>query len=325
MFENQETPVPETVYPVELSPPDILPYRQGNTGIDYVHSFPGPEPGPHVLVNALTHGNEICGAIAVEFLFRHNLRPRKGTLTLSFANVAAYLAFDPADPGASRYVDEDFNRLWVKDVLDGSRRSAELTRAREMRAVIEKTDYLLDLHSMQTPSKPLILVHGHEKERRLARRVGYPETVVCGPGHVKGLRMIEYEPFNDEGNDKAALLVECGQHWQAGTADVAIDTALYFLIALGVIEPSFAEVHLTVNPPPEQRMLEVTGGVTAKSDGFRFVDHFTGLEEIPATGTVIATDGELEITTPHDDCVLIMPSYRSEAGSRMVRFARWID
>ena len=316
--------MPETSHPVELSPPDISPYRKGNTGIDYVHSFRAAVPGPHVLVNALTHGNEICGAIAVDFLFRHDLRPLKGTLTLGFANVAAYETFDTANPGASRFVDEDFNRVWTRDDLDGPRQSAELARAREMRAVIEQADYLLDLHSMQTPSKPLMLVHGLEKERRLARRVGYPETVVCGPGHVEGLRMIEYEPFNDTANDKTALLVECGQHWQSGTAAVAIDTALYFLKALGVIEPSFADSHLTVNPPGEQRMLEVTDGVTARTDTFRFVERFTGLEEIPTAGTVIATDGGLEITTPHDDCVLIMPSYRAEAGSRMVRFGRWI-
>ena len=36
-------------YTVELTPPDIEPYRAGNTGIDYVTSFDAPEPGPHVL------------------------------------------------------------------------------------------------------------------------------------------------------------------------------------------------------------------------------------------------------------------------------------
>ena len=48
-------------YTVELSPPDIEPYRAGNTGIEYVTTFAASEPAPHVLVTALTHGNEICG------------------------------------------------------------------------------------------------------------------------------------------------------------------------------------------------------------------------------------------------------------------------
>src|SRR5690348_654658 len=97
---------------IELSAPDISAYAAGNTGIPYVTSFASSRPGPHVLVNALTHGNEICGAIALDELFRAEVRPAVGKLTLSFANVAAYRRFDAADPTASRFVDEDFNRVW---------------------------------------------------------------------------------------------------------------------------------------------------------------------------------------------------------------------
>src|SRR5207248_6322837 len=96
-------------YTVELVPPDIEPYRAGNTGIEYVTTFEAKEPGPHVVVTALTHGNEICGAIALDRLFRAEVRPRRGRLSLAFNNVAAYHEFDPRYPIASRYVDEDFN------------------------------------------------------------------------------------------------------------------------------------------------------------------------------------------------------------------------
>jgi len=110
--------VPEPSYAVELSPPDIEPYRAGNTGIDYVTSLESGQPGPHVLVTALTHGNEICGAIALDRLFRAELRPSRGKLTLAFDNVAAYHSFDHRMPTASRFVDEDFNRLWSAATLD---------------------------------------------------------------------------------------------------------------------------------------------------------------------------------------------------------------
>src|SRR3546814_5684842 len=59
-------------YPIELTAPDIGPYRGGNVGIDYVHSFDSGQSGPHVMVCPLTHGNEICGAIALDFLFRRS-------------------------------------------------------------------------------------------------------------------------------------------------------------------------------------------------------------------------------------------------------------
>ena len=45
-------------YTVELTAPDIEPYRAGNTSVDYVTTFEATQPGPHVVVTALTHGNE---------------------------------------------------------------------------------------------------------------------------------------------------------------------------------------------------------------------------------------------------------------------------
>jgi len=55
---------------VELTPPDIAPYRAGNTGVEYVTTLAAREAGPHAVVLGLTHGNEICGAIAIDRLFR---------------------------------------------------------------------------------------------------------------------------------------------------------------------------------------------------------------------------------------------------------------
>ncbi len=104
---------------VELQPPDIAPWRDGGTGVDWVHVHQSERPGPTVLVQALTHGNEICGAIALDALMREGLQPARGRLILSFANVAAFHRFDPAYPHASRCVDEDLNRVWGDDRLFG--------------------------------------------------------------------------------------------------------------------------------------------------------------------------------------------------------------
>ena len=79
----------EPNYAVELAPEDLGPYRASGTGVDHVHSFAAARPGPHVMVNALTHGNELCGMVVVKRLLDLGVRPRRGRLTLSFANVAA--------------------------------------------------------------------------------------------------------------------------------------------------------------------------------------------------------------------------------------------
>ncbi len=309
--------------PIELTPPDISAYRTGNTGVDFVTTFDSGRPGPHVMVNAVTHGNELCGAIAVDFLFRHEVRPQCGKLTLSFANYMAYLEFDPDNPTASRFVDEDFNRLWDEVVLDGPRNSVELTRAREMRPIVDTVDYLLDIHSMQTSVAPLMLAGPLEKGRRFAQRIAYPEHVVCDEGHAAGRRLRDYGAFADPESPRNALLVECGQHWEKASAEVALETTLRFLDRLGVIDSDFAARHLRATPGP-QKIIEVTEAVTIGPDGFRFEGTFDGLEVIPRAGTILGYNGDAPVTTPYDDCVLIMPSKRLQPGQTAVRLGRFV-
>lgn len=305
-------------YPVELSPPDIRPFRAGNTGIPYVTTFDSARPGPHVMVNALTHGNELCGAIALVALFERGIRPIRGKLTLSFANVAAFEAFDPAQPSASRFVDEDFNRVWDDATLEGPRDSVELRRARELRPLVDEVDLLLDIHSMQHDTLPLMMAGMTRKAIALARRVAVPEVIVRDAGHAAGRRMRDYRGFADERSPKNALLVECGQHWEARSAEVAIDTALRFLAAVGAIDPGLAPAE----PVAAQRVIEVTEAVTVATERFRFAAPYRGLEVVPEAGTVIAYDGEAPVATPYDDCVLIMPSRRLVPGQTAVRLGR---
>ncbi|WP_256681771.1 succinylglutamate desuccinylase/aspartoacylase family protein [Pseudomonas sp. R4-35-07] len=141
-------------YPIEVDFPDLSPWKNGNSGIDYVYSFDSGEPGPHVLIMALTHGNEVSGAIAVDALLRRGIRPRKGRLSLAFGNVEAYQRFDPQNIDASRFIDEDMNRVWLPSALEGERESVELRRARELRPLIDTVDLLLDIHSMHEESPP---------------------------------------------------------------------------------------------------------------------------------------------------------------------------
>src|SRR5918995_1814555 len=111
-------------YAIEIKPPDIAAYRKGNAGVDYVHVMDSGKPGSNVMIQALTHGNEFCGAIALDFLFKEKITPLKGKLILAFANVAAFARFDFDDPDRSRYIEEDYNRVWADAVLNGARDSA---------------------------------------------------------------------------------------------------------------------------------------------------------------------------------------------------------
>ncbi len=316
----------EPKYSVELTPPDIEPYRAGNTGVEYVTTFDSGVSGPHVLVTALTHGNEICGAIALDRLFRAGLRPRQGKLTLAFDNVAAYRSFDRRYPVASRFVDEDFNRLWDETTLDGPRQSTELARARTLRPFVDTADFLLDIHSMQYATAPLMLAGTLDRSVALARRVGIPELIMCDAGHAAGKRMRDYGPFGDSASTKTALLIEAGQHWQNRAAEVATDVMLRFLIAVGALTRDDAApiAGPDFDAHPQQRIIEVTEAVTIASDKFEFVDDFRGLEVLSPKGTLIGRDNGREVRTPYDDCVLIMPSRRLAKGHTAVRLGRFV-
>jgi hypothetical protein len=78
-------------------------------------------------------------------------------------------------------------------------------------------------------------------------------------------------------------------------------------------------------PPEPQRVIEVTTTVTITSDMFRFAQPVHGLQSIPKMGTVYAMDGNTQVRTPYDDCVLIMPTRRPKKGETAVRIGRYVD
>jgi len=310
--------------PVELSPPDIGPWRAGNTGVDFVHRFEAGAPGADVMVPALTHGNEICGAIALDWLLRQGFRPRRGRLTLAFANVDAYARFDAADPYPSRCVDEDFNRVWADAVLFGPRDSAELRRARQLQPFVDAAELLLDIHSMSEPCRPLMVCGTLDKNAALARELGVPADLLIDTGHPAGLRMIERGGFGDPASPRRALLVECGYHWERAAAEVAVDTLVRFLGLAGLADAAWVQAHVRLPLPTEQRLVRVTEAVVARSADFRFLVPTVGLSVVARAGTPIAQDGDRIWTTPYDDCVLVMPgTHNLKPGGTAVRLGRF--
>jgi len=313
-------------YPVEVEFPNIDKWQHGNTGVDYVHSIDSGIAGPHVMILALMHGNEVSGAITVERLLQAGLKPLKGRITLGFANVEAYRRFDARNPDATRYVDEDMNRVWSSSRLDGAEDSIELRRARQLRPLIDTVDYMLDLHSMHEEAPPLIVSGPLDKGIQFAAEVGAPEHVIIDVGHPNGKRMRDYAGFGDPASAKNALLIETGQHFSARSKDVAMDSACRFLIATGVMQAAALSAFLFAAAAPAQRFFRVTEPVVATSFDFEFAEDYRGMEIIAKAGTVIAREGEHEFVTPYDNCVIVMPSLRQLGpGVTVVRLGHIVN
>ena len=313
--------------PFELPVPDLGDWRQGNEDAEGIWHFDSGLPGRHVMLTALVHGNELCGAWALKGLLEAGLRPQHGRLTLAFCNLEAFDRFDLANPDAARFVDEDLNRQW-SDARINVADSSERRRAAQLRPYVARADWLLDLHSMHEPCAPLLLTGMQPRNLHLARTLAAPEHIVVDAGHKDGTRMRDYGRFGQpdaEGGDTRSLLVECGFHGDPASRAVAQDQCVRFLQAAGVVDSATLARGLPgwrLPDAPRQWALEVTGPVVARSERFRFTQPFTGLEVIPQAGTVIGDNDGEPVTTPDDDCVLVMPSTRqARAGVTVVRFA----
>jgi predicted deacylase len=307
---------------VNIPVPDLRRWLAGNAGIPGVWSFAADHPGPHLAITAIMHGNEIAGAAVLDRWLRVGIRPARGRLSLALCNIEAFARFDREDPTVSRYVDEDMNRVWDRAVLDGPRRSCELRRARALRPMIETVDMLVDLHSMLWASDPLILTGETEKAARLGLAIGVPPMVVADAGHAGGRRLIDHDRFADPSTAPAAVLVEAGQHWEPATIERMERAAARALRHAGMARPGQDLAPEADEPAP--RRAEVTRTVTARSRNFAFVREFRGGDVIPARNTLIAMDGEEEVRTPHDDCILVMPTPIVHRGHTAVRLARFV-
>ena len=302
---------------LELLPRDLRPYRDGNAGIPYVHRFDSGQPGPHVLVNALTHGNEFCGMVAATHLLDRGVRPKIGTLTVSFANVEAYDSFDAAEPLKSRMVVHNLNRIWSKEWLEGQENSPDLRRARELRKVVAAADHILDIHSTAQPVSPFWVYPGFERNAKAAMAVGVPDIHLVMPGGMKtGTPLIEHGRHGRADHHGVGLVAECGQHFLRASGDLAIEVTLRFLAHFGLVDadPSWPA-------PGPQRRYELLATPVIKTPDVKFVRPLAGLETFDK-GELIVTDGAEEIRSPCDGCTIFMPARVHVPGRELVYLTR---
>ena len=307
----------------KLSVPDLGAERAGNTDTPGVWHFDSGVPGRSLMVSALVHGNELCGAWALKDLLAAGFRPRRGSLTLAFCNLDAFDRFDPASHDASRFVQEDMNRVWSAQRLDDPS-TADRRRAAALRPWGERADWLLDLHSMHEPGEPLLLTGVLPRNIALAKRLQAPRHVIVDAGHKDGVRMRDFAQFGDPAREDAcALLIECGFHGDPASREVARDMVARMLLESGVADAADVPAGWLLPAAAAQRVLEVTDAVVAPSMDLRFSQPWSGLETLEAAGSVLGWADGQPIVTPYDRCTLVMPSLRQlKPGVTVLRLAR---
>ena len=201
-----------------------------------------------------------------------------------------------------------------------------MKRALVLRPFVERADLLLDLHSMHDDGVPLMLAGPLDKGVAFAKRVGTPFDIVRDAGHAAGMRMRDYRGFGDTRSAKNSLLIETGQHWRNSSVTVAKDVTHRFLTETGVVEASDLPADWKQPTPGRQRVVQVTHAIATRRGNFVPARRFEGQEVIAKAGTVLGHDDGEPVTTPYDDCVLVMPAVNRplRAGVTVVRLGRLI-
>ena len=319
---------------IQVEPRDLGPYKDGGTGIDYVHTFDSGVDGPHVMINSINKGNEICGSEAVATLLDNKLRPRRGKLTLSFANVGAYETLDVRNPAPAKFLDINFNRIWDDRILDDDSDAYEIRRARDMRPVIRQVDYLLDLLSdcfYRAPDPwfdpPLLSYVDKPAARAMADKIAYPlHHIGCGTGgdgdHTRLL--FEYDRFSDPNDPAVGLLAECGPHFATESIKNSLNAAARFLLATGTIDAADAAPYGALEKTEAFTVYTDMKAPGAKTDAFKWAGTYHGHNRFNK-GDLVATDGDVELRAPYDDCVLITVNDDVKAGQGIGHFIRQIS
>ena len=206
--------------PVEIEAPDIGAHRRGNTGIPYVTSFASGRAGPHAVITALVHGNELCGVHALLALLEREVRPAHGRLSLAFVNTLAYERFDPDNPKLTRYVDEDLNRVWDSGDPRG-RTSFGRARAGARDPAADRGRRCAARPALDAAAGAAAAALRHPRQRPPARRrdrLSGARGGRCRPS-APAPGCATSAAFADPASPAAAMLVECGQHWARSSVD----------------------------------------------------------------------------------------------------------
>lgn len=250
-----------------------------------VITIAGSEPGPAVAIFAGVHGNERAGVYALQQLLPA-LSITKGTLYVAFAN-------PPAIEANVRMVNKNLNRCFYKD---NKGTDPEDIRARELMAVLDKCDALLDLHMFyDEKDKPFVICEHNALDLAQKLDVDIISTnwTAVEPGGTDGYM---YE------NGKIGVCVECGPLAKSEEyTDFAIQTIYQFLKHFDM---SNKEVTFSTKP---KRLVKAMKAIYKTSDDFVLTPGLRDFQKLEE-GQLLATDKTKTFKAKANECI-IFPHY----------------
>lgn len=264
-----------------------------------VYHFVGKKKGACTVIMAGVHGNERIGVQVIQELQRLlELEHMSGEVYLILGNPNAY-------KHNVRCIDQDMNRLFDKKTLEHIKNltfrqlNAEQKRVLEVVPILQKADFLLDIHSTINPSIPFVFIENTKKHLQLAEYFD-TEYIVCnapnGPQDMNSCA----DNFVDRCGG-VGLTYESGWHKDEQCFENVLLKAKLFLAYTKV---AFKDLH----PPIKKfhsKILLLYQSIIPESHQFCFLKKFKNFEKVSA-GTVIAVDGKKEMYAKRDSQILFI-------------------
>jgi len=260
----------------------------------YVKYYKSENPGPVVVLMGGTHGDEVCGIEGIKFFmeFFETNPIQKGELYLIINN---YKAAELNRRG----VDHDINRLFLEELNDNIKGSFEHRRTEELKPILEKADYLLDLHSTSNPSTSFSVA--------LNKTPAHSEILNCLPvefpsygwgNKIPGTTMAWVDTHGGVG-----VAIEAGWLADPKTTKITIDCSKAFLDHLGV----FSFTNYT-KPSFKQYLQVLDNYLVNDAQSFEYTQEFDNFDRIKP-GQLIAIDSKGEYRAgEQEDLVMIFPT-----------------
>lgn len=284
-------------------------------------SYGGDTPGPLVIGIGGMHGNEPAGVFALQDVLHslHSRRPSfRGKLLALTGNRAALTR-------GCRYIDEDFNRLWVSERLqEAEGRCAEPIseeqEQRELLTVIETAlaqrqgpAVFLDLHTTSAEGQPFVVIGDSLPNRRFA--FGLQAPVILGLEEQLEGTLLNY--LSEQGH--VVIGFEGGQHASPSAVENHIAAIWSVLTTAGCIRSQDAPE----KTPTEQPVLEIRyHHLIQAGDDFVMEPGFTNFQSVKR-GQLLARDRHGQIRAQESGQIL-MPLYQGQGadGFFLVRTVR---
>ena len=185
---------------------------------------------PVIGVTICTHGNELCGLAAAEYLIEaHQKGNLNTTVFIVINNLMAVerqinQAFD--DSSKNRFVDINMNRLPDNLHEPTYAETYEVRRAVELLPVWKQFKYSLDFHSTTQDCESMLIDINNNFPLHLANGFGIKKL-------IKNITALQVgkpaSAYYGSGGDTVTCAVECGQHYKEETFDFAKNVIEKFL------------------------------------------------------------------------------------------------